>query len=1058
MWDEVLVFVNSTKYGGCGGSVGVSSINSASDQVQIHEFGHSFGSLADEYDYGSTGTNCNATSARNVDCSVNFPSVKWDVWVTPAAPIPTPDNATYNTTVGAFEGANYQTIGMFRPKRDCMMRSLGVAFCPVCKEGHILKLFEKFKIVDAAQPVFGPTDVPVAGARQFSVQPVNLSSFTYRWFLGGALVPGATNAAVLITNSQVTISNMELRLEATHVTTNVRATTIVQSNYSWFLKLAANPSFAISDVSTNEGHVGSKLLRFPVTLSFQHTVPVSVNYHTTNGSASAGADYTATSGTLNFAAGIATNTIFIPVLGDTLAEGHEAFFVNLSAPVSATLADRQATGTILDDDSPPVAILTNPAPGLVLLAPATVTLGADAYDVDGSITKVEFFANTTKIGTVTNGPRTMIWSNVAAGNYLLRAVATDNAARTGTSAPVAISVVAGGTDRITFLHITNAWRFDQTTNDYGNNWTNALYDDSAWEGPSAALLYNEADALPAPKSTPLLLVNGARLRTYYFRTTFFATNTLDSSYQLIASNLVDDGAVFYLNGREVGRLRINGTPSRTTLASATPPTGGDATVFELLTFPSSAILAGTNLLAVEVHQQSDSSSDVVFGMSLVAVQGFAPVILDTNQPADQVVLQNRPLTLSINATGAPAPAYQWHRNGLPIAGATGASYTVAAMAAGNAGSYFVRVTNLIGQADSRPATIGYSADTAPPTIFQALGSNVNTRVFVAFSEPVSFGLIALANYTLTSLVGGTNLPVTGAISSGTTGAVLTTGARLPGVNYLLTVNSVRDLANNVIATNSQAVITSELIALNADNQAARYFQFGSEPGAGWTLVNFDDTAANWSAGLALFDAKNPAGRTTVNTIPVRTMMSLTNALNDGDQTLAYYFRAPFYVPGLPGGARLRLRTLVDDGAIFYLNGQEVLRLRMPNGPVDYTTFANVSQGDAANIFEGPYDLPTAALLSGTNILAVEVHQANAASSDVSFAAQLFLDLPVLGFPSPVLAATRNAGGATLLWSGSELLQHAPDVTGPWTDVPLPASSPFPVSATNTMRFFRLRAP
>jgi hypothetical protein len=126
--------------------------------------------------------------------------------------------------------------------------------------------------------------------------------------------------------------------------------------------------------------------------------------------------------------------------------------------------------------------------------------------------------------------------------------------------------------------------------------------------------------------------------------------------------------------------------------------------------------------------------------------------------------------------------------------------------------------------------------------------------------------------------------------------------------------------------------------------------------------------------------------------------------------------------------------------------------------VDYGTFASVSQGDAANIFEGPYELPAAALVAGTNLLAAEVHQANATSSDVSFAAQLFLDLPVLGFPAPVLTATRAAGGATLTWSGSELLQHAPDVTGPWTDVPLPASSPYAVTATNVMRYFRLRAP
>ena len=82
---------------------------------------------------------------------------------------------------------------------------------------------------------------------------------------------------------------------------------------------------------------------------------------------------------------------------------------------------------------------------------------------------------------------------------------------------------------------------------------------------------------PAPKKTSLLLTNGVRLRTYYFRTTFFAANTLDASYQLISSNLLDDGALFYLNGREVGRLRLTGTPTRTSLATAQPP-GGDATV------------------------------------------------------------------------------------------------------------------------------------------------------------------------------------------------------------------------------------------------------------------------------------------------------------------------------------------------------------------------------------------------------------------------------------------------------------------------------------------------
>ena len=60
----------------------------------------------------------------------------------------------------------------------------------------------------AANPAFGTADVPVFGARSFSVAPVNVSSFSYRWFLGGNLLPDATNASVVISNNQVTISNL----------------------------------------------------------------------------------------------------------------------------------------------------------------------------------------------------------------------------------------------------------------------------------------------------------------------------------------------------------------------------------------------------------------------------------------------------------------------------------------------------------------------------------------------------------------------------------------------------------------------------------------------------------------------------------------------------------------------------------------------------------------------------------------------------------------------------------------------------------------------------------
>ena len=110
------------------------------------------------------------------------------------------------------------------------------------------------------------------------------------------------------------------------------------------------PSMSITDVTNAEGKSGTRSFTFTVTLSRATTVAVSVNFATANGSALAGEDYNAASGTLAFKAGETTKTIVVEVIGDRRREPDESFGVNLSGASGATISDGSGTGVIRNDD------------------------------------------------------------------------------------------------------------------------------------------------------------------------------------------------------------------------------------------------------------------------------------------------------------------------------------------------------------------------------------------------------------------------------------------------------------------------------------------------------------------------------------------------------------------------------------------------------------------------------------------------------------------------------------------------------------------------------------
>jgi hypothetical protein len=113
------------------------------------------------------------------------------------------------------------------------------------------------------------------------------------------------------------------------------------------------PTLAIGAVSVPEGNFGQANAVLPVTLSGAAGQTVTVSFATAAGTATAGTDYASTSGALTFPPGTTARSVAVPVLGDLVREGDEAFSVNLAAPVNGTLGTPSAQATIVDDDPVP---------------------------------------------------------------------------------------------------------------------------------------------------------------------------------------------------------------------------------------------------------------------------------------------------------------------------------------------------------------------------------------------------------------------------------------------------------------------------------------------------------------------------------------------------------------------------------------------------------------------------------------------------------------------------------------------------------------------------------
>jgi hypothetical protein len=360
----------------------------------------------------------------------------------------------------------------------------------------------------------------------------------------------------------------------------------------------------------------------------------------------------------------------------------------------------------------------------------------------------------------------------------------------------------------------SVWKYIATGVDQGTSWRSASYNDLSWSSGAAQLGYgdgDEATTIPVGSTKPI---------TTYFRHTFSVANP-SAITGLTLRLLRDDGAIVYLNGQEIARSNLPGG----TITAATPAltSVGGADESRWFTFAvSPALLAtGTNILAVELHQNSNSSSDISFDLELLPQT--------PNTPTEQTLV--------------PACSV-W--------------------------------------------------------------------------------------------------------------------------NYL-------------------------------DN--------GSNQGTAWRAANFNDAA--WASGAAELGYGDGDEATRIN------------AGTSGSRPITTYFRRSFTVTDPSRITSLTLSLRRDDGAIVYLNGQEVARSNLPSGAITYTTRAltNVGGGDESRWFA--FSVPPDRLVAGTNVIAVEVHQSSATSSDVSFDLELKAMISANPAPPPQIVESTFVVSPTSATSSQE---------------------------------------
>lgn len=507
------------------------------------------------------------------------------------------------------------------------------------------------------------------------------------------------------------------------------------------------------------------------------------------------------------------------------------------------------------------------------------------------------------------------------------------------------------------------WGGDRTL----ENWGGRLDEISIWESAlpasSVAGLANESlTPFTAPTSSSgdgLVTELGTNTTTYYFRREFNYSGNPDRT-NLILRLQVDDGAVVYLNGSEVHRENMPmGAITHQSFALSDIQ---NSSLSQGIVIPADNLLQGSNVLAVSSHQSGPSSSDMIFRTSLVASE-LPPspqdlegeLVFSEIQAADASSFQ-----IELLNTGSEL----LDLNGYEVRSSGGASYT-------------------------------FPASDLPPAARLAISSSTlgftpldNERLFLFRPGQSQLLDARVVTGRLRGLDEDGRWSYPSAASFGTQNVFV--------VNQDVVINEIMYHPRPL----RQAASRTESTLLDWD-AVWRFNDSGNDVGDAWELVEHA-VGGGWSSGagpLGFEDEPLPIPIVTSTTAPIGR---------------AIFFETNFTLTAseLEGFNQVEMSHLIDDGAVFYINGFEIERHRMNPEPTNYLSTA--LGGGEAVLIQG-VSIPKSVLKVGSNRVSVQVHQTSLGSSDIVFGLQL---QTVLEVPAAVESGTQwielfNKGAQTV---------------------------------------------